>query len=94
MIAYSYNDPRSSDPPPSPPDPEAPPPSYTRHSSIPSSSRVTILVSCPNLSSWSWLLSLYGSVCGGMGVLLSSVWVGGHGYVLHHTVDKDLRIQR
>jgi hypothetical protein len=30
----------------------------------------------------------------GMGVLLSSLWVVGHTYVLYHTEDKELRIQR
>jgi len=29
-----------------------------------------------------------------MGALLSSVWVVGHSYVLHHTLDRDLRGQR
>ena len=80
MIAYSYNEPRSSHPPP-PPRPSP-------------SSGVTILLSCPRLSSCSWVLKLYAKVCGGMGVLLSTLWVVGHTYVLYQTEDKELRIQR
>ena len=93
MLAYSYNDPRSGLP-PLPPDTYIPPPSYTRHSSISPSSGVTILLSCPRLSSCSWVLKLYAKVFGGMGVLLSTLWVVGHTYVLYQTEDKELRIQR
>ena len=71
-----------------------PPPSYTHHSSLSPSSGVTILLSCPRLSSCSWVLKLYAKVCGGMGVLLSTLWVVGHTYVLYQTEDKELRIQR
>ena len=94
MLAYSYNDPRSTQPSPPTLDPSIHPPSYTRHSSISPNSGVTILLSCPSLSSYSWVLKLYAKVFGGMGVLLSTLWVVGHTYVLYQTEDKELRIQR
>ena len=91
MISYYYNDPRSCY---SPPHPSIQPPSYTPKISDSPSSNVTILLSCPPLSSSYWCLKLYATVCGGMGVLLTSLWVVGHTYVLYQTEDKDLGIQR
>ena len=94
MISYSCIDQRSSYPIPPPLHPSTPPPSYTRDSSISPSSGVTILLSCPCLSSYSRCLRLYGAMCGGTGFFLSSLWVVGHTYVLYHTEDKELMMQR
>ena len=96
MIAYSYNDPRSNPKshPPQPPNASNSPPAYASHNAIPSTPPVTILFSCPSLSSCSWFLKLYTSVCGGMGAILSGLFVVGHGYVLCQTEDTDLRTQR
>ena len=92
MLSYSYTDPRSSHPPPPPPHPSLPPPSYTPTARP--SSDLTIQLSCPSLSSCWWCLKLYTMVMGGMGVVLTSLWVVGHTYVLTQTEDKDLRIHR
>ena len=76
-----------------PPHPSFPPPAYSHHSS-PAREGVTIIVKCPSLNSSWWCLKLYATVCGGMGAILSSLWVLGHGYVLFHTESRELRIQR
>ena len=99
-ISYSYNEARSSVLPPlhsSPldiPHPSLPPPAYSRRCSISPSTGVTIVLSCPRLSSCRWCLRLYAMVFGGCGVLFSILWLVGHVYVLSQTQEKDLRIQR
>ena len=90
MISYSYHHPRSSHLPP--PHPSVPPPSYA--ATTRGNSDVTILLSCPSLPSCWWCLKLYTMVVGGMGVVMTSLWVVGHTYVLIQTEDKDLRIHR
>ena len=81
-------------PPPLPSRPLLPPPAYTPLPTQPVHDGVTILLRCPHLSSCSWCLRLYCTVCGGMGAILSTLWVCGHCYVLTHTVEGSLRTQR
>ena len=74
--------------------PPIPPPSYSRHHSLPPNDQVTIILKFPSFSSFQWYLSLYSKVMGGMGMLSSTLWVVGHGYVLSKTEDEGLRMQR
>ena len=78
--------------PPSPTASHLLPPSYSRHPST--QDRVTIVLKCPSLSSLQWCLSLYSLVMGGVGMLFTSLWVVGHGYVLTQTQEGQLRVQR
>ena len=94
MLSYSYTDPRSNHPPPPPPHTDMPPPSYSHKNTDPSNSEVTILLSCPSLSSCWWCLKLYTMLVGVIGVVMTSLWVLGHTYVLAQTEDKDLRVHR
>ena len=97
LPSYLLNPPQSSSPPPHPslppPHPSIPPPAYTPQSTS-HSEGVTILLKCPRLSSCSWILRLYATVCGGIGVIFSILWLVGHCYVLGQTDDHGLRIQR
>ena len=77
-----------------PPLPHLPPPSYTSQPSISNNDRVTIVLKCPNISSLHWCLSLYSLVLGGIGMIFSTLWVVGHGYVLSQTNEGGLRVQR
>ena len=90
LPSYVYHPPHPSPP---PPHPSLPPPAYTNQS-LPPSDGVTILLSCPRLSSWSWCLKLYAMVVGGVGAILSILWVVGHGYVPAQTGESSLRMQR
>ena len=90
LPSYIYSPPHPSPP---PPHPSLPPPAYTSQLSS-QREGVTILLSCPRLSSYSWCLKLYAMVMGGVGVLFSVLWVVGHGYVLGQTEESSLRMQR
>ena len=46
---------------------------------------------CPVISSINWCLKLYSLVLGGLGLLLSFIWVCFHLYVLSHTNLQELR---
>lgn len=56
--------------------------------------RIELRIACPSLSSLRWCLKLYCLVFGGLGTILSFLWVVFHFYVLGETDSVDLRIQR
>ena len=95
MISFSYSSPVTSARPATapPPHPCVPPPAYCEHKTEPEEN-VTILLSCPHLSSYLWVLKLYSTVCGGCGTILSFLWLVGHLYVLIQTQDSELKTQR
>ena len=104
MISVSYRSPvttaRSSPPgcPPTapPPHPNVPPPAYCELKGHEDARRedVTILCRCPRTESYMWMISLYSTVCGGCGSILSFLWLVGHLYVLVQTEDSELKTQR
>ena len=53
-----------------------------------------IKLRCPRISSFGWCLRLYSLVLGGLGLLLSSIWVCFQLYVLSQTTNTELRLQR
>ena len=53
-----------------------------------------IKLRCPRISSFSWCLRLYSLVLGGLGLLLSSIWICFQLYVLSQTTNTELRLQR
>ena len=53
-----------------------------------------IQLRCPRFSSFGWCLRLYILVLGGLGLLLSSIWVCFQLYVLSQTTNTELRLQR
>jgi len=55
---------------------------------------LVIKLRCPRLSSIRWCLKLYSLVLGGLGLLLSFVWVCFHLYVLSQTTTQELRLLR
>jgi len=55
---------------------------------------VTIILKCPRVSSLHLFLSVYLCVMGGLGSVISGLWVTGHVYVLSHTSEYSLREQR
>ena len=55
---------------------------------------LVIKLRCPRLSSLRWCLKLYSLVLGGLGLLLSFVWVCFHLYVLSQTTTQELRLLR
>ncbi len=55
---------------------------------------VTIILACPRVSSLHRCLSVYLVVMGSLGLVLASLWVTGHIYVLSLTSDYSLREQR
>ena len=73
--------------------PTSRPPSYSQHYS-PTHEGVTIQVKCPKLSSLSWCLKVYTIVLGGLGICVTTTWIAGHVYVLTHTQEAELRLQR
>ena len=55
---------------------------------------VTIILACPRVSSLHRCLSVYLGVMGSLGLVMASLWVIGHIYVLSLTSDYSLREQR
>ena len=55
---------------------------------------MTIILACPRVSSLHRCLSVYLGVMGSLGLVLASLWVSGHIYVLSLTSDYSLREQR
>ena len=53
-----------------------------------------IKLRCPRISSFGWCLRLYSLVLGGLGLLLSSIWICFQLYVLSQTTNTELRLQR
>ena len=53
-----------------------------------------IKLKCPGISSFDWCIKLYSLVLGGLGVLLSFIWVCFHLYVLSQTSLQELRQHR
>ena len=53
-----------------------------------------IKLRCPRITSFGWCLKLYSLVLGGLGLLLSFVWVCFQLYVLSQTTNTELRLQR
>ena len=53
-----------------------------------------IQLRCPRISSFGWCLRLYSLVLGGLGLLLSFIWVCFQLYVLSQTTNPELRMQR
>ena len=53
-----------------------------------------IKLQCPRILSFSWCLRLYILVLGGLGLLLSFIWVCFQLYVLSQTTNTELRLQR
>jgi len=85
----------------------SPPPPYnthhTKHSYVSGgrkypqdsdSERIELRIQCPTINSLRWCLKLYCLVFGGLGTILSSLWVVFHLYVLGETDSTDLRLQR
>jgi len=58
------------------------------------SDSLVIKLRCPGISSFKWCLKLYSLVLGGLGLLLSFIWVCFHLYVLSQTSLQELRQQR
>lgn len=58
------------------------------------SDSLVIKLRCPRISSIKWCLKLYSLVLGGLGLLLSFVWVCFHLYVLSQTTTQELRLLR
>ena len=52
---------------------------------------LVIKVRCPGILSIKWCLKLYSLVLGGLGLLLSFIWVCFHVYVLGQTSLQELR---
>ena len=74
-----------------------PPPHTHYHPPYPDSSTgMTFSVSCPKEMSYCCIsfLRAYTVALGLIGLLLSMVWVLGHSYVLHITLDDGLKLQR
>jgi len=55
---------------------------------------VEIKLRCPRISSFRWCLKLYSLVLGGLGLILSFIWVCFQLYVLSQTTNYELRLQR
>ena len=53
-----------------------------------------IKLRCPRISSFGWCLRLYSLVLGGLGLLLSFIWICFQLYVLSQTTNTELRLQR
>ena len=53
-----------------------------------------IKLRCPRISSFHWCLKLYSLVLGGLGLILSFIWVCFQLYVLSQTTNYELRLQR
>ena len=78
-----------------PPHPNIPPPAYSElKAEDVRTEDVTILCRCPRTESYMWIISLYSTVCGGCGTILSFLWLVGHLYVLVQTEDSELKTQR
>ena len=56
-----------------------------------SSDSMVIKLRCPGVLSFKWCLKLYSMVMGGLGLLLSFIWVCFHLYVLSKTSLQELR---
>ena len=65
--------------------------SYQQDQSPLNDESFTLKLHCPSFSSFSWCLKLYSLVLGGLGVLLSLVWVIFHMYVLSQTGLQELK---
>ena len=52
---------------------------------------LVIKLKCPGVLSFKWCLKLYSLVLGGLGLLLSFIWVCFHLYVLSQTSLQELR---
>ena len=75
--------------------PNVPPPAYSElKGEEVRPEDVTILCRCPRSESYMWMVSLYSTVCGGCGSILSFLWLVGHLYVLLQTEDSELQTQR
>ena len=68
--------------------------SYQDHPPDSDSDSLVIKFSCPVLSSCVWCVQLYCLVLATLGILLSTIWVIFHTYVLSHTNLEELRHQR
>ena len=55
------------------------------------SDSLVIKLRCPGILSFQWCLKLYSLVLGGLGLLLSFIWVFFHVYVLSQTSLQELR---
>ena len=55
------------------------------------SDSLVIKLRCPGILSFKWCLKLYSLVLGGLGLLLSFIWVCFHLYVLSQTSLQELR---
>ena len=56
--------------------------------------QLEIKLRLPRLQSFRWCLKLYSLVLGGLGLILAFTWVCFQLYVLSHTTNYELRLQR